>query len=304
MTSDNRGGRRFVLIGHPVGHSLSPAIHNAAYESLGLADHGYAAVDCPDDAAVRAQVDALRRGEISGANVTVPWKRLALELSDEADPSARDVGAANVLASTRDGERRTIVAYNTDVRALADELRRGRPDARVALVIGDGGAALAAVAACRVLGASRVFVVARRFRGERDATWSTATALDALGAIPTAWPERANADTDFRRAALASDILIQSTSDGMHGATDGTAVRDLVPWGELRPETFAYDLVYNPAMTPFVAAARARGLSADSGLGMLVGQAALAIEIWLGRSPDRSLLRAAAERALAKKTRA
>src|ERR1051325_3767698 len=90
-------GETFVLIGHPVGHSLSPVIHEAAYRALNVGGNRYVAVDCPQEVAVRQQFGALRRGSVAGANVTVPWKRLALDLAGEADASARDVGAANVL---------------------------------------------------------------------------------------------------------------------------------------------------------------------------------------------------------------
>lgn len=291
----------FVLIGHPVGHSLSPVIHAAAYEALGVPGNRYLAVDCPDAAAVERQVDALRRGEIAGANVTVPWKRLALELADEAHASARDVGAANVLSAVDSGPKRKIVAYNTDVGALADELVQCRPGARAAVVIGNGGAALAAVAACRAAGVDRITVTARRFRGERKPSWERADALEALGAVAVEWSSDSGADSALRRALVSSDLVVQSTSDGMRGATDGAAVRDIVPWGALSPATCAYDLVYNPAVTPFIEAARGRGLRAESGLGMLVGQAARAIELWLGRRPAAEALRVAAEKALALK---
>jgi shikimate dehydrogenase len=297
MTSEST----FILIGHPVGHSLSPAIHGAAYAHLGLSNHRYVAVDCPDEAAVRAQVAALRRGEIEGANVTVPWKRLALELADSADESAHGVGAANVLRAENGPGGRRIVAYNTDVPALAAELDRGRPGARVAAVIGSGGAALAAVAACRSLGVLRVHVVARKFKGDR-AAWERAAEFARLGATPLPWPDAGGA-SEWRDAAGEADLVVQTTSDGMLGATDGTTVARLVPWAALPRDAFAYDAVYNPAVTPFVAAARAAGVRAESGLGMLVGQAAVAIELWLGVKPPDGPLRAAAQRVLDEKTR-
>src|SRR5690242_6072985 len=106
---------RFVLIGHPVGHSVSPAIHGAAYRALGV-QHRYDVCDCPTPDDVRAQVARLRAREIAGANVTVPWKRLALELADRSDASARATGVANVLSRADDGQ---IVASNTDAGALA-----------------------------------------------------------------------------------------------------------------------------------------------------------------------------------------
>jgi len=112
--------QRFVLIGHPVAHSLSPVIHRAAYQELELS-HRYELVDCPDEAAVVKVVDALRSGEIAGANVTIPWKRLALKLADMVAPSVQRVGVANVLARGADG---AIVAHNTDVPALVEEFQR------------------------------------------------------------------------------------------------------------------------------------------------------------------------------------
>jgi shikimate dehydrogenase len=296
-------GSTFALIGHPVAHSLSPAIHAAAYREMGLNEHRYIAVDCPDEAAVSAVLDRLRRGELAGANITVPWKRVALESADEVHPSAEATGAANVLRATGSNGSCRLVAHNTDVPALAEELRRGRPDARTATVIGSGGAALAAVVACRSLGVEHIAVVARRFRGADLATWAGAEALRARGAVPVAWPEDPRAASAFREHVVVSDLVVQSTSDGMSGATDGTGVRDLVPFEALDRGAFVYDVVYNPAVTPFIAAARAAGLTAESGLGMLVGQAALAIELWLGKKPGRGALTRAAEKALAEKAR-
>src|SRR4051812_17819567 len=103
----------FVLLGHPVGHSVSPAIHSAAYRALGVA-HRYEVRDCPTPEHVRAQVELLRAGKLAGANVTVPWKRVAFELADRADPSARATGVANVLSRDANG---LITASNTDAGA-------------------------------------------------------------------------------------------------------------------------------------------------------------------------------------------
>jgi shikimate dehydrogenase len=289
--------RTFVLIGHPVSHSLSPAIHGAAYQELGASDCRYVAVDCPSAADVAAQLNEIRRGAVAGANVTVPWKRLALDSADEVHASAQETGAANVLRPVQVNGARRLIAHNTDVPALAEELRRGRAGARAATIIGGGGAALAAVVACRSIGVERVTVVARKFRGE-PSTWPGAAALSDRGATPLAWPDDAESAASLRRSFVASDLVVQSTSDGMTGASDGTAVRDLVPFAELDRAAFLYDVVYNPSVTPFVSAARENGLSAESGLGMLVGQAALAIELWLGKRPDLERLRHAAEGAL------
>jgi shikimate dehydrogenase len=293
--------RTFCLLGHPVGHSLSPAIHEAAYVELGLLGCHYETVDCPDEEAVRAQIARLRSGELAGANVTVPWKRLALDLADEVDPSAQATGAVNVLRPLGDGPSRRLAAFNTDAPALAEELARGRHGASFsAAVIGKGGAALAAVSACQLLGIRTVTVTARGWSGP-EATFTGADEFRRLGATPAAWA--AEAGSHWHLAVTEADFVVQATSDGMHGASDGTSVRDIVPWAALRPDAFAYDVVYNPAVTPFVAAARSHGLAAESGLGMLVGQAALAIELWTGKRPPLLPLMRAAEAALAEKMR-
>jgi shikimate dehydrogenase len=290
---DESAARHFVLIGHPVGHSVSPEIHRAAYRALGLAGCSYHAADCVDEAAVKEQISRLRRGAIAGANVTVPHKRLALALADDADSLARKTGAANVLV--RDGDR--VIAYNTDVPALADELRRGRRNAERAVVIGNGGAALAAVVALESLGVGDVSVVARRWLGESPPSdWPRAEQMRRLGASVLAWP--VSADDRWNAVAARADILVQATSAGMQGADDGGSVSDIVPWRRLDPTAFAYDVVYNPPATAFLDRARDQGLPHAGGLGMLVGQAAHAIRIWLGRAPPTADLREAAERAL------
>ena len=95
---------RFVLIGHPVGHSLSPVIHRAAYEEFGL-DHRYELMDVENEAGVKAVVDELRSGRIAGLNATIPHKRAILALADEATDAARRIGAANVLERRADGRQ-------------------------------------------------------------------------------------------------------------------------------------------------------------------------------------------------------
>jgi len=287
--------RRFTVVGHPVTHSLSPAIHGAAYAELGL-DVRYELYDAPDEAAVARAVDAIRRGELAGTNVTVPWKQVALKLCDRADASASEVGAANTLVRSPAGE---VVAHNTDVPALAAELGALSTSPRLALVLGAGGAALAAVASARRLGAE-VWVTARRFAAEvDDGEWPNAAALRRLGARLVAWP---GADAALESAS-AADLVIQATSAGMSGAGSGASVANVVPWSRLRPAAVAYDLVYNPRVTPFLERASAAGVTARGGLGMLVEQAALAFELWLGQAAPRRTMQAAAEAALAARSR-
>ena len=285
--------QRFVLLGHPVGHSLSPVIHQAAYRALGLT-HRYELVDCADEGAVQGAFEALRRGEIAGANVTTPWKRLALSLADLVAPSAQRVGVANVLARSAEG---AIVAHNTDVPALAEEFQRLADRVRRVLVLGNGGAAPAVVAAAQDAGADRIAISARRFSASvSEGDWPHAAAFSAQGATLLAWPEGdPRAASRLREVAQRIDLLVNCTSAGMHGADDGQTLAAVVPWEHIPQRALAYDLIYNPAVTPFLTRARACGLQAENGLGMLVAQAALAIELWLSVTPPRAPLLAAAE---------
>jgi len=288
---------RFVLIGHPVAHSLSPVIHQAAYRELGL-QHRYELVDCPDEAAVVKMVDALRSGEISGANVTIPWKRLALKLADMVAPSVQRVGVANVLTRGADG---AIVAHNTDVPALAEEFQRLSGSVRRVLVIGNGGSAPAVIAAAQEAGADRVSLTARKFVSTvPEAEWPHAAEFAARGVTAVAWPEGdARAQSRLREVVARIDLIVNCTSAGMSGADDGQKLAEIVPWEHVPQSALAYDLIYNPAATPFLQRAKSCGLAAENGLGMLVAQAALAIELWLSMSPSRPVLLAAAQAELA-----
>jgi shikimate dehydrogenase len=283
---------RFVLLGHPVAHSLSPAIHTAAYRALGLTHH-YELCDTPDDAALARAVACVRSGELAGANVTVPWKREALALADHAESTASDVGAANVLA--RDPAR-GVVAHNTDVSALVEELGALLPSPERVLVLGSGGASLAAIAAARALGAPSIGVASRKWTHDLERSrWPHVRDIERLGAKPLPWGDGAGELADF---AVRSNIVVQATSAGMHGAAPGDDVAAVIPWSRLPKTSVAYDLVYNPADTPFQARAREAGLAAAGGLGMLVAQAARAFELWLGVAPPREPMLAAARAAL------
>lgn len=280
----------FALIGHPVGHSLSQVMHRAAFAELGL-PHDYQLLDCPDEDRVKQQLSRLKGRVIAGLNVTVPHKRLALSLADEGDTSALRVGAANVLACVPEGG---IRAYNTDALALAEEIRKRVAAPSSGLVIGNGGAALAAVVACRMLGCGAVHVVARHWDQERSSEF------ERLGATLHGFSTEGQASQALEVAAGRSQVVLQATSSGMLGADSGETVSRLVPWAKVAKDSLALDLVYNPVLTPFVRVAKAAGLYAESGLGMLVGQAALSLKLWLGIDPPRAVMRQAAERALRK----
>ncbi|HKQ70221.1 MAG TPA: shikimate dehydrogenase [Polyangiaceae bacterium] len=301
--------KRFAVFGHPIAHSVSPAMHKAAFRALGLT-HVYEAVDVPDLQQLQAMVNSVREGFFAGANVTVPHKRAVLQMVDRVDPSAEVLGAANTLVRNRG----RVIAYNTDAAGLADDLREQGAVGRTAAVIGAGGAAKAAVAACLAIGANVVGVTTRSWEGSETLVGSpSADEFRAMGALPCGWPiPRQDASASKLSAvmrlqwgdiAASADLVIQATSAGMKGAGDGGSLISIIPWERLRPSALLYDLVYNPKETPFLRAARERGLRHAGGLGMLARQGAHSLSLWLKVAPDVELMCLAAQRALSARER-
>jgi len=275
---------RFAVIGSPVAHSKSPAMHGAAYRALGLR-HVYEKLETNAEE-LASRVDALRAGTFAGLNVTVPHKTPVLSLVDTLDASARAMGAANTLVRSPSGEVR---AYNTDAPALREELARlatsaGVFEGRSAIVLGTGGAARAAIFALGQLGVSRVIVRGRR---ERE---------DLTGVLAKSRPSARLEFEPLDTPAVPDDLvsIVQATTAGMAGSSvPGELVADAIAWAQVPPDCVAYDVVYAPEVTPFVVRAKDRGLSTASGLGMLVRQGALAFELWLGIEPPLDVMRAA-----------
>lgn len=261
--------RLVCLLGHPVGHSISPEIHSAAFASAGI-DAVYVACDV-EPSALPAAVAGLRALGFLGANVTVPHKRAVSALADERTPEAEAVGAVNTLY----GEAGRLVADNTDATGLQDVLERDvglAPGAGV-LLFGAGGAARAAAVALGRLGA-RVEVLARRPEAARDVAALAARMGAAAGPV-----ER-------------PDLVVNATPLGLRGeALPERCMR-------LSRGQAALDLVYGADDTPFLAAARRAGAAAYDGVGMLVAQAARSFERWTAHPAPVGIMRDAARAAL------
>ena len=255
---------RFVVIGNPVGHSLSPAIHAQFAKETGIALE-YTTLLAPlDDFAGAAR--AFFAGGGRGANVTLPFKLEALRFAESATERARLAGASNVL--TANGDR--IVADNTDGAGLIGDLRSNLgvslQGARIA-VAGAGGAARGVIApllACN----PAVLVIANR---TADRARELAREFGSLGAVEA----RGLADL----AGGDFDLLINATST----STKGTPLE--LPAGCLARGALAYDMMYGPAAKPFLEHARALGARGSDGLGMLVEQAAEVFHVWHGVRP-------------------
>jgi shikimate dehydrogenase len=277
-------GHKAALFGYPLGHSVSPAMHHAAAGALGL-DLRYEPWQLPA-AELGNALHALRGAGWVGANVTLPHKPAVAGLVDQLTPLALRIGAVNTVFK-RDGE---LWGENTDAPALMRCLREfvgGELTAERVLVLGAGGAARAVVVALAELGVTDL-AVANRTDARAGALLGD---LQARGAIPPGVGRVLPWQSLKESMALAS-LLVNATSAGLDGAT--LPVAELAP----SPGTRIYDLVYGPDETPLVRHARLAGFQAVDGLWMLVYQAALAFELWMGVRPPTDIMHGAALSAL------
>lgn len=293
---------RFVLLGHPVRHSISAALLTAAFRAADL-PHTYTPIDVPKASDLSRMLGEIRSGLLSGANITLPHKRDVLEHVDEIDESAQVCGAANVVARSEEGR---LKAYNTDMAALEAEIAEATTHRSRAAILGAGGGAAAAIAACKKLGFPIVGVTTRSW-GDTEATFDAESAkrVRRLGGLASPWPsqKRIVPSGKFSMAmrlqwselAEQADLVIQATSAGMMGGDLGEEVAKMVPFEKMPKHTVALDLVYRPPLTPFLMKAEAQGLKALSGLGMLVRQAEATYRIWTGLEPTPGVMRRAAE---------
>jgi len=261
----NGAGHLACIIGWPVNRSLSPRIHQAAFEALGL-DWTYIAIGVRPGAAAEG-IGLLRTLGVDGANVTMPHKEAVCGLLDRLEEEAAAIGAVNTIA--RDGD--ALVGHNTDglgfLRFLAHDAGFDARD-RDVTVLGAGGAARAVVRALAGAGA-RVTVCARR-------------------------PERAALVAGVAEGVATAEWGVQVAADLVVNATP---VREALPV-RFAPEMLAVDMIYQAPETSFVSQARSAGARAFDGLGMLVHQAALSFALWTGVDAPIEIMRAAAESAL------
>jgi len=267
---------RLAVIGHPVAHSRSPAMQNAALAELGLADEWrYEAIDVAPEA-FEACVRAMPAEGFAGANVTVPHKGAALAVAGMATEMAREIGAANTLVFAR-GETH---AHNTDagglIAALPSDLHGRR-----ALVLGAGGAARAAIWALGAAGAAvevwnRTIARAQEIRIEMG--------------VQSVHIQVAESPLEIDQGAY--EVIVNTTAVGLHG-------EDPFEHLPLRRDGFrsgqvVVDMVYGNRPSTLLAAATAAGTATIDGIEILVQQGALSLQIWTGREPPVEAMRAAA----------
>lgn len=270
-TRDITAATRLVaLLGHPVGHSLSPRLHNAAFKGQGL-NMVYLAFDV-EPAELPAAVAGLRALGVVGANITVPYKETILPLLDRVDPVAGRIGAVNTVVN----QGGMLIGHNTDIAGFRETLRRllpGGAAGHTCLVVGAGGAARAVLAALIEEGAATVLVCNRTLERavhlcQAAGTWGqTHCQVLPVGEI----------EEGVHRA----DILVNATPVGLPGMVKNFTI----PVDRLDSRHVLVDLVYGEEITSLVQAAQARGARAVDGRIMLVLQAACSYQLWTGCKP-------------------
>jgi shikimate-5-dehydrogenase len=274
---------RAAVLGAPIAHSLSPVLHRAAYQALGLAGWSYEAIEC--DAARLPAVLAGCGPDWAGLSLTMPLKRAVLPLLDQTEALAREVGAANTVVF-RGGRRH---GHNTDVpgmiAALAEAGVTGPPDPGPGqpgvLILGGGATACSALAAARALGVPRVAAAVR----DPDRAQDLLAAAARLGVKVSL--------TRFDDAAVTAPAVLVSTVPA--GAADNYAIR--IARGHLVPGHLL-DVVYHPWPTALAVAAHEAGIPVAGGLDLLLHQAAEQVTLMTGQPAPLGAMRAAGESAL------
>ena len=275
--------RLCAVIGHPVGHSLSPAIHNAAFASLNL-NYVYLAFDVNDVADFITGMRAMP--SFRGLSVTIPHKRAIQDHLDEIDPLAARIGSVNTVVRTEDGR---LIGHSTDgpgtLRAFA-EAGVGLAGKRV-LFLGGGGAVRAVAFAFAADAKSASIKLLGRNRSRIDAL-----AADVASAtnVPVTTGDLAG---DIRQALSQHDVIVHGTPIGMVPERVGQSV---IPADALEPRHIVFDMVYNPHETRLLQDAAAAGCTRIYGIEMLLHQAALQFELWTGESAPIDVMRKAVER--------
>ena len=300
------GGRFSLgLIGFPLDHSLSPQIHSAALKSLELEGeyHLYPIPPLPNAKTELIDLlDQVKNGRIHGLNITIPHKQNIIHMLDELTPTAKTIGAVNTIYRKGDlliGDNTDAAGFWTDLKHITDpstspsgvRVRSSKPEAlrtphptpgtpHSALILGAGGSARAVTYALLSNG-YYVTIAARRIEQGREISDQYSVFSNQLRVI-----ELENCPLTTYRYSL----IVNTTSVGMHPHVNSSPWPDGTPFPE---NVSIYDLIYNPSETLLVKQAKAVGLPARTGLGMLIEQAALAFQRWTGLEAPRLAMQAA-----------
>ena len=269
------------LLGWPVSHSLSPAIHNSALQALGLeGEYRLFPIDPLNPSQFSLLLEKLRNNELAGLNVTIPHKQSIINYLDEITPSARIIGAVNTIYSVDN----RLIGHNTDAPGFVVDLEKrmgiGYSPGK-AIVLGAGGSARAVVWA---LTEKKWHVtVASRNQEQSENLAFYFNSINKASSIGWGKMDLESMATLMEEVTL----IINTTPVGMFPNIE------MSPWPvglSLPTDAFAYDLIYNPSETLFLKNAKDSGMGTANGLGMLIEQAALAFEIWTGVTAPRDIM--------------
>ena len=275
------------VFGHPVAENPGVVIQEAAFADLGLERWHFLTIDV-DPADLPAAIQGLRAFKMRGINCTIPHKIEVLKHLDAIAPSARIIGAVNTIVN--DGGK--LTGHNTDGQGFMIALQGAGVDPRgkKVVVLGAGGASRAICVELALAGAARLTVVnVPRDQALADGLLRTLRENTRVEAAYVPW------EGTFKIPA-GTDILVNATSIGLYPNVND---RPDVDYDSIPRGTYVQDVIPNPAFTPFLREAEKRGLRWQSGLQMLINQAALNIVMWTGKEPDKEVMRQALEKALA-----
>ncbi|MBI4228479.1 MAG: shikimate dehydrogenase [Deltaproteobacteria bacterium] len=273
----------FGIFGHPVNHSLSPTMHNAAFKKLKL-DRVYIAFDIhPKN--LDSATQAIKSLGILGVNVTIPHKEKILSFLDETSPEVEMTGAVNTVKN----ENGKLIGYNTDVEgflmAIKEDLGVIPKGLRISL-LGAGGAARAVLTGLCMNGASEIYLINRTLDKAKKLASEFKRCYKDISIGAYALEDRVSVERSLRSA----ELLINASSSGMEGVASSELRLEVLP-----KESMVYDLVYKPRETPLLKAAKELGLKSAGGLSMLLYQGAKSFEIWTGKKAPVDVMRKAIE---------
>ncbi len=267
------------IIGDPIEHTMSPAIHNAAFQAMGL-DYVYVSFGVKGEGLKQA-IEGMRALGMRGMSVTIPHKVAALPMMDKLDPLAEKIGAVNTVVN----DNGVLTGYNTDATGfLQAMLEKGvEPAGKNVTIVGAGGASRAVSFILADRGANPVIL-----NRIEEIDW----AINLAGRISETFGKNVEAlelnRDNLARALENTEILVNATSVGMSPNVDNTPV----PADLLRADLTVYDIIYNPVKTKLLQDAEAAGASIISGVDMLVWQGVQAFEKWTGQKPPAELMKA------------
>lgn len=262
----------YILLGNPLGHSVSPVMHNLAFEKLAM-DCCYLPVEV-SSGDLGTVFKGLTKMNVGGFNVTIPHKIRIIEFLDELDPVAKSIGAVNTIRM-EDGKS---MGFNTDglgfIQSLEEEAGISVTD-RSFFIFGCGGAARAISMTLAFTGAKKIYLCNRTEAKAKSLADEINKNIRPCAEVVTNTTEQQKAALDF------CDVLVNSTSIGMYPDVDMLPVAESL----IRKELIVADIVYNPKETKLLQVAKARGCLTVPGLGMLIYQGAAAFRLWTGVEP-------------------